>query len=194
MGGHDQLLFSDWESSLIERCRYTSRIDTVKGPCWAPCTLLDRGRLMMTKERGSDGKREWRKKRSSDRDKEAKGKPFEPYLWQWRLHRGNITTGCALYLVSSVGGKRSFVEENRRNSGICYFLHCSFKCNHISGVIFHLTRNPLLFLFLTGATFMFQKPIVGRGLERWSFLTSLNSIFSQRQEQRAHRPHFHTAV
>lgn len=32
--------------------------------------------------------------------------PFKAYLLQLQLHRGNITTGHALYSVSSVGKKK----------------------------------------------------------------------------------------
>lgn len=32
--------------------------------------------------------------------------PFKAYLLQLQLHKGNITTGHALYSVSSVGGKK----------------------------------------------------------------------------------------
>lgn len=37
--------------------------------------------------------------------------PFKAYLLQLQLHRGNITTGHALYSVSSVGKKKKKERE-----------------------------------------------------------------------------------
>lgn len=48
---------------------------------------------------------------------------FEPYLWRWRRHRGNTTTGCASNLVSSVGGKTRAFGRTRIHDDI--FICCA---------------------------------------------------------------------
>lgn len=59
--------------------------------------------------RGRDGAGAMETKRQRERQYS-----LEPHLWQWRLDTGNITTGCALHLVSSVGEKRSIFERTQK--------------------------------------------------------------------------------
>lgn len=58
----------------------------------------------------------------TERETEESQYFFEPYLWQWQFHRGNITTACALYLASSMGRNRSMFERTRKmyDIFICY--------------------------------------------------------------------------
>lgn len=123
-GGLCHQLFLNQESILIERCPSTFRMDRgvgtrvkgVFGTLRSGRQSGDWGRLMMTEEkggvvmgRGRDG-RGGVTERTSQRESQYS---FDPYLWwrrQRRLRRGNITTGCALYWVSSGEGKGQILK------------------------------------------------------------------------------------
>lgn len=67
---------------------------------------------------------------------------FRLYLWQQRLHRGSITTGRALYSVSSVGGKKRCILKETIETNSNFSLLRFVICRHVSGLIILLNGSP----------------------------------------------------